>query len=197
MQTSLKKEERIILETRLHWLTLAIPVLVTAILSAVLLLYLPKYWYSIFLFLLYLGLIFRQWHNNLWAVTNLRIVDEEGLFSHNTKESPLDKINNVSLHQSFLGSIFGYGDIEIQTAAESGATVYRMVNNPVGVRDAISTAQEEYEVYHAKRLASQQVHIIHDDRAGFAAELEKLFDLKKKGILSEEEYQKRKAKMLE
>lgn len=197
MKTSLKKDEQIILETRLHWLTLVIPVLITAILTTLLFLYLPNYWYSVFLFLFYLGIKLKQRHNNLWVVTNLRIIDEEGLFSNNTKESPLDKINNVSLHQSFIGSIFGYGDVEIQTAAEAGVTTYSMVNNPTKLRDAISTAQDEYSINHAKRLASQQVQTIQDDKVGFATELEKLFELRQKGILSEAEYQKRKSKMLE
>lgn len=160
-------------------------------------LYLPKYWYFISISVLYLGLKLKQRHNNLWAITNLRIVDEEGLFSSNTKESPLDKINNVSLHQSFTGSIFGYGNIEIQTAAEAGATVYRMVDSPKKVRDAISSAQEEYSVNHAKRASSQQAPSIKDDKVGFAAELERLFELKQKGVLSEEEYQKRKSRMLD
>ena len=91
--------------------------------------------------------------------------------------------------------MFGYGDIEIQTAAEAGATIYKMVNNPKKLRDAISSAQEEYN--HGKRPSPQQVHGIPNDKTGFAAELEKLFELKQKGILTEDEYQKRKAKMLE
>ena len=187
MRTTLKNNEHIILETRLHWLTVAIPFLATVVLSALLIIYLPKYWYIDFIFILYF--IFKVYERrcNLWAVTNLRIVDEEGVFSRYSKESPLDKINNVSSHQSFMGSLFGYGDIEIQTGAEAGATIYRFVANPNRLRNAITTAQGEL----------RGNPIIQNDKVGFASELEKLFELKQKGILTEEEYQKRKLKMLE
>jgi len=190
MRTSLKNNEHIILETRLHWLTLAIPFLITVVLSALLIIYLPKYWYFDFIFLLYLMFKVYERQCNLWAVTNLRIIDEEGVFSRYSKESPLDKINNVSSHQSFMGSIFGFGDIEIQTGAEAGATVYRFVAGPNKLRDAITTAQSEYAMNGGKP-------IMQNDKGGFASELEKLYELRQKGVLTEEEYQKRKSKMLE
>ena len=189
MRTSLKNSEHIILETRHHWLTLAIPFLVSVALEILLLIYLPKFWYLDFVLLIYLLLKVYQRRCNLWAVTNLRIVDEEGIFSKYSKESPLDKINNVSFRQSFMGSIFGYGDIEIQTGAEAGATVYRFVQSPHKLRDAITTAQDEY--------ANRGKHGAQNDKAGFTVELEKLFELRQKGVLTEEEYQKRKSKMLE
>jgi hydroxyethylthiazole kinase-like sugar kinase family protein len=89
-----------------------------------------------------------------------------------------------------MGSIFGFGDIEIQTGAEAGATIYRFVASPNKLRDAITTAQSEYAISGGK--AVQQ-----NDKVGFASELEKLFELKQKGVLTEEEYQKRKSKMFE
>ena len=190
MRTSLKNSEHIILETRHHWLTLAIPFLVSVALEILLLIYLPKYWYLDFVLLLYFLIKVYQRRCNLWAVTNLRIVDEEGVFSKYSKESPLDKINNVSFRQSLMGSIFGYGNIEIQTGAEAKTTVYHFVQRPDKLRDAITTAQEEYATQRGKPA-------MQNENAGFSAELERLFELRKKGILSEEEYQKRKSKMLE
>ena len=188
MRTALKNNERILLETRLHWLTLAIPFLASVTMVILLMVYLPKYWYLGFVFLFYFLLKVYQRQCNLWAVTSLRIVDEEGVFSRYSKESPLDKINNVSFRQSLMGSVFGYGDIEIQTGAEAGATTYRFVQRPGKLRDAITTAQNEYTAGGSTTK---------NDKPGFAAELEKLFELRQKGVLTEEEYQKRKSKMLE
>jgi len=190
MRTSLKNNEHIILQTRHHWLTLALPFLFFVAVEILLLIYLPTYWYLDFVLLFYFLFKVYQRRYNLWAVTNLRIIDEEGILSKYAKESPLDKINNVSFRQSWMGSLFGYGDIEIQTGAEAGATVYRFVQSPERLRDAITTAQEEHGTYRGKPG-------LHQDRLGFAAELEKLFELRQKGVLSEEEYQRRKSKMLE
>ena len=82
---------------------------------------------------------------DIWVVTNLRIIDEQGLFSITAKESPLEKINNVTYHQSLTGRMFKFGDIEIQTAAEMGATTYYKIARPNQLKDAITTAQEEYK----------------------------------------------------
>jgi uncharacterized membrane protein YdbT with pleckstrin-like domain len=191
MRTSLKKGEQLLIETRHHWLVLVPSFLIVTVLTTGMFIYLPKYWYSMFVFLAYFGLRIYQRKCNLWAVTNFRIVDEEGIFSRYSKESPVDKINNVSLRQTFLGSIFGYGDIEIQTAAEAGATIYRFVNNPKELRDAISSAQEAYSV-----RSMRQPEVL-NEKKGFAAELEQLFELRQRGVLTEEEYQRRKSKMLD
>ena len=87
---------------------------------------------------------------DVWVVTNLRVIDEEGVFSIKAKESPLEKINNTSYQQSFLGRIMKYGNVQIQTAAELGMTNYSFLMYPNKLKDAITTAQEEYKIYQLK-----------------------------------------------
>jgi hypothetical protein len=74
----------------------------------------------------------------------MRVIDEWGVFSHNVKESPLDKINNVSHRQSIIGQILNFGNVEIQTAAEQGATVLEFVSSPKKLHEAIVSAQQEF-----------------------------------------------------
>ncbi len=78
---------------------------------------------------------------NLWAVTNERIIDEYGVFSHNAKETPLSKINNVAYTQSLFGLMLNYGNVEIQSAAEQGATIIRLVGDPRRLKDAVTESQ--------------------------------------------------------
>src|SRR5690606_30399348 len=138
--------------------------------------------------------------NSIWAVTNLRVIGEFGVFSNNSKESPLGKINNVSYSQSFWGKIFGYGNVQIQTAAEIGTTTYYSVDNPRELKDTITHMQEEYKNHQIKRQATELANVIADGRQNYkmdvGSELEKLHDLKQKGILTEEEYNNRKTKIL-
>ena len=82
---------------------------------------------------------------DLWAVTNMRVIDEYGVFSHSAKESPIDKINNVSYKQSLFGRLLNYGSVQIQTAAEMGETVYEFVTSPKLLKDSITQAQEDYK----------------------------------------------------
>jgi uncharacterized membrane protein YdbT with pleckstrin-like domain len=71
-------------------------------------------------------------------------------FGRYSKESPLDKINNVEYEQSFWGRIFGFGDVDIQTAAEMGETTYELIHHPKLLKDTITNAQEEYKKKSAK-----------------------------------------------
>jgi uncharacterized membrane protein YdbT with pleckstrin-like domain len=133
-------------------------------------------------------------------VTNLRVIDEFGVFTNNTKESPLDKINNVSYRQTFWGKLFGYGNVQIQTAAEIGSTTYFNVQNPKELKDTITNMQEAYKQQQIKNQATELASAIvagqKNSTADVASELEKLYELKQKGILTEEEYNARKNKIL-
>ena len=188
------------METKPHWLTLAGPFLLMLIGSTI---GIAIGSYAILVVLVLLGyFIYKiiQRNNNLWAVTNLRVIDEYGVFSNNTKESPLDKINNVSYLQSFLGKIFRYGNVQIQTAAEIGSTTYFSVENPKELKDTITHMQVEFKqnqiIKQANELANAIVLGQQNNRTDVAAELEKLYELKQKGILTDEEYNNRKTKIL-
>lgn len=166
------------------------------------------------------GLLYFTWkyyerYHNLWAVTNFRVIDEFGIININTKESPLDKINNVSYSQEIWGRIIGYGNVEIQTAATIGETVYKFVEKPGLLKDTITSAQANYRheqfasnmrEYQAQPQSQPQPQPpsvysspppqSHPISPQLATELEKLFDLRQRGILSEEEYQRAKARIL-
>lgn len=152
MKTTLRKDEQLLFETRKHWFFLIIPFLIAAALI-LLSLYIyfqlddKKSWYLIIPVLSVLYFIFRyySWKNDLWAVTNIRVIDESGVFSVSSKESPIDKINNVAYSQSIIGRIFGYGDVQIQTAAEMGETSYTNISHPNKLKEALSSAMEQYK----------------------------------------------------
>ncbi len=200
MKTQLKNDEKIILETKPHWLTLVVPFFVMLIVSV---LGIIVGSYGLLLVLVFVGyFVYKiiQRNNNLWIVTNLRVIDEYGVFSNNSKESPLDKINNVSYLQTFLGKIFGYGNVQIQTAAEIGSTTYFSVENPKELKDTITQMQEEYKLYQIKKQAIEFANVMssgqQNNKTDIATELEKLYELKQKGILTDEEYNNRKTKIL-
>lgn len=203
MRTELKKEEKVILITRPHWFTILFPMILGiagmagGIVLSVFGLVLAGIPVALVL-MVYSGYRILERQKNIWAVTNMRVIDEEGVFSSDTKESPLDKINNVSYSQSFWGKIFGFGKVDIQTAAEIGETTYNNVESPGKLKDAITTMQEEYKKIQMKRQAKEFADAIgssNDNDIG--TEIEKLNQLKEKGVISEEEFQAGKKKLLE
>lgn len=117
MRTKLKKNEKVILTIRKHWFALIPPIFGSIVISIFGSLLIGSF--SIIIAILWLTYAIIERKSNIWIVTNLRVIDEYGVFSVNSKETPLEKINNVSYRKSFLGRIFGFGNVAIQSAAES------------------------------------------------------------------------------
>jgi membrane protein YdbS with pleckstrin-like domain len=221
MRTPLQKGEKVLLVTYSSWTSLVGPTLfaVVMIIAAVFIVWrfqMAWGWLVGLAGILYWFIRYYSWKVNVWVVTNFRVIDEAGLISHYAKESPLDKINNVSYDQTVGGRLFNYGHVEIQTAAEVGATDYYNVNHPKRLKDTITAAQSAYkdlQFSNQARLMADAMDARSMGAAGaganagagggdavsapqVAAELEKLFELKMKGALSEEEYLRAKARLL-
>jgi membrane protein YdbS with pleckstrin-like domain len=149
MRTKLHPGETIALIVRRHWLVLAKP----ALFLVAVLLYLPVRHVNILgleALLNYLlpyavalsGALFLYRYLdrrvNIWAVTNLRLVDEWGILTHRSRENPLDKINDIVVEQTMLGRVFGYGSISVQTAATAGETIIEFVERPEELKQTIN-----------------------------------------------------------
>jgi uncharacterized membrane protein YdbT with pleckstrin-like domain len=208
MRTPLQKGEEILLVTHPSWIRLIVPVLVAVIgiVVSFIIGFLDWGWIAAIVGLFYFFIVYLVWKCNIWVVTNYRVIDESGLLNHYAKESPLEKINNVSYDQSLWGRIFNYGHVEIQTAAEIGATDYHDVHGPKRLKDTITLAQSEFKNLQLTNQARQMAAAMNLNTVpassggsgshGVASELEKLFQLKQQGVLTEEEYLKAKNRLL-
>ena len=208
MRTPLQKGEQVLLVTHTSWIKLIVPVLIAVAgwVAAFLIGFLEWGWTAALACSLYFLIVYFSWKVNIWVVTNFRVIDEAGLFNHFAKESPLEKINNVSYDQTLWGRFLNFGHVEIQTAAEVGATDYFNVHGPKRLKDTITLAQAEYKniqlANQAQHMASAmgvqagEVKYSSSSSQGIASELEKLHQLKQQGIISEEEYIKAKNKLL-
>jgi len=204
MRTTLKKDEKLLLIIRQHWIKLVLPFFAWLVIS-ILLIWLAHT--TGFIICLVSALIpfgiYLNWKHNLWAVTNMRVVDESGFFSRYSKESPLDKINNVEYDQSVWGRILGFGNVDIQTAAEMGETTYNLIHHPKLLKDTITHAQEEYKKAAITNQATQLAQAIAKTTGNaqmsqqmIADELQKLFDLLQRGAITQEEYIAQKNKLM-
>jgi hypothetical protein len=96
------------------------------------------------------GLAVLGWHllrflNQEYVLTNRRVLQVAGVLNKTSTDSSLEKINDARLSQSVFGRIFGFGDLDILTAAETGIERFHMIRNPVGFKKAMLDAKHEYE----------------------------------------------------
>src|ERR1700722_9626340 len=213
MRTPLQKGEKILLLTYSSWTSLIIPAFLALVIvvAGIFTVYHFQWawgWLVSLLGIAWWLLKYYTWRVNIWVVTNFRVIDEAGFLNYYAKESPLDKINNVSYDQTLAGRLFNFGHVEIQTAAEAGATDYYNVNHPRRLKDTITAAQAEYKNFQYNTQAAQQaaqMAAVLESRGmtgtgtskanapAVAEELERLFELKIKGAITEEEYNRAKA----
>ncbi|MEN6436464.1 MAG: PH domain-containing protein [Anaerolineaceae bacterium] len=134
------------------------------------------------------------WTNKQFIITSRRVIQVAGIINKNVTDSSLEKVNDVKMMQSFWGRLFNYGDIEILTASELGVNLFRKIGNPVKVKTTMLNAKN--------RLANDDVQPGKPEVKVIPAEvaipdmLAELDELKKKGIITEEEFQEKKKELL-
>jgi membrane protein YdbS with pleckstrin-like domain len=83
----------------------------------------------------YVGFVLWDWRNQEWLITTRRVMRAEGVLNKSVSDTSLEKINDARLDQSMFGRIFGFGTLDILTAAEEagGANLadFPMIADPV------------------------------------------------------------------
>ena len=92
---------------------------------------------------------FFVWDRDIYIITDRRIIDVEqrSLFSKTQKEAKYNKIQDTHIEiNGVFGSIFGYGNLSIQTASDTSLT-FHDIANPVSIQklitELINRSQEE------------------------------------------------------
>jgi len=96
--------------------------------------------------LLYFGWQALRWTNEEFIVTSRRVLQSEGVINKRVVDSSLEKINDAVLTQSIFGRIFGFGDLDILTASESGISRLRMLRQPDDFKRAMLDAKHDLEL---------------------------------------------------
>jgi uncharacterized membrane protein YdbT with pleckstrin-like domain len=124
------------------------------------------------------------------VLTNQRMIQQTGIFNKRSMDAPLDKVNNVEHHQTLWGRILGYGDVEIDTASEHGCTRFADIARPLEFKNAIVAASEAYR---SRRFAPAAVPAA----SSGADRLRQLKALLDDGLISQEEFEIKRRKLLE
>lgn len=86
-----------------------------------------------------------NWYNEDYIVTNRRVLRVEGVINKHASDSSLEKINDAALDQHFIGRIFGYGDLDVLTAADSQVDRFKMLANVVAFKREMLNQKNELE----------------------------------------------------
>jgi uncharacterized membrane protein YdbT with pleckstrin-like domain len=199
--------EELVLDLRPHWIALVGPVAVTVLVVVgwiLALVYAPDdgtgrsalIWGSLavgLVILLWYPLrAFIAWATSNFAVTSDRVIHREGFIAKRTMEIPLEAINDVRFHQSVFERIVGAGDLIIQSASEFGRNVFANIRSPESVQRTIYQQGERNK----ERMYQGRTSGPSPSAPSITTELERLSELRDRGVLTEAEFQNQKKKIL-
>ena len=143
-----------------------------------------------------------------WATTNFvltgeRVISRRGVIGKSGIEIPLERINTVFFHQSILERMVGAGDLTIESAGERGSETFSDIRHPQQVQREIYVQMEantnrgyERMGQYAARGAPAPAPAAAAPTLSVPEQLEKLDELRRRGVLNEAEFQAQKNQVL-
>ena len=210
------ENEELVLELRPHWIAIVVPAIVTVLVVAgwiLALTYAPDdgtsrsivVWgasaIGVFLLIAFPVRKFIAWVTSYFVVTSDRVIHREGWIAKRSMEIPLEAINDVRFHQGVFERLIGAGDLIISSASEFGRQVFGDIRNPEEVQKAIShqgelNKERMYRGGGRGSVAPAQA-TTPPASASTTGELERLAELRNKGVLTEDEFQSQKKRILD
>jgi uncharacterized membrane protein YdbT with pleckstrin-like domain len=203
----LADHERMVLDLRPHWIALVGPVLIAVlILAAEVLLFAlfdpPAFvrWVAIIagivLFIAFPIRSFLSWVTAHFVVTSDRVIHRAGWLAKRSMETPLERINDVTFSQTVLERVVGAGSLRIQSGGEYGQNYFRDIRDPEHVQKVIYETSEENQA--RMERAAEGGGPTETMAAGGSPldEIERLASLKDRGVISDEEFEVQKRRLL-
>ena len=198
----LNEGEEIVVEMRPHWFFLAGPavalllVLVLAIaVSAkvagdVQRLALIPLLLLVVVCLVWFVVRYAKWATTTFVVTTDRLIHRTGVVSKSGREIPLERLNDVSFHSTVFQRMLGAGDLLIESAGERGQQLFASFPHPEKTQNLIHHQIELAQGRDADRMAGRR-------ELSPLEQLEKLEELRVRGVISQAEFDVKKAKLLD
>jgi uncharacterized membrane protein YdbT with pleckstrin-like domain len=149
--------------------------------------------------LLWFGGRYVKWVTTNFVVTTDRVIFREGVFAKKGMEIPLERINTVFFNQSIFERVLGAGDVAIESGGETGKETFSDIRKPSVVQHEI---YRQMEANNTRMYAGRQgvgtttPAAAGGDHLSVPLQLEKLDELRQRGVLTEAEFAEKKAELL-
>jgi uncharacterized membrane protein YdbT with pleckstrin-like domain len=200
----LNEDEEIVLDLHPHWIFLARPILALA--GAVVLGLLELRWKGdhapvdfaagvlVLVALVWFAITYAKWATTNFVVTTDRVIFRSGVVAKRGIEIPLERVNTVFFHQSIFERILGAGDLGIESAGEQGRETFANIRKPSAVQNEIYKQMEANDNRKYDRIGHNASTAAGD--GSIPAQIERLDELRRKGTLTDAEFQAKKAELL-
>ncbi len=204
----LTDDEDLVLDLRPHWWQIAPPASLLLLATVVGVVALATSWWGpvdYVIGILWIGALlyfvanYMKWSTTNFVVTNERVISRTGVVSKTGIEIPLDRINTVFFNQSIFERMIGAGDLGIESAGEGGRQQFSDIRKPNIVQNEIYRQVEGLEDRRLQRLgrAAAGGSAASPAELSIPEQIEKLDQLRRQGVVTEEEFQAKKRELLD
>jgi uncharacterized membrane protein YdbT with pleckstrin-like domain len=144
-----------------------------------------------------LAVVLTRWKNEEYIVTNRRVMKIEGVLSKHVFDSSLEKVNDVELDQSWLGRMLNYGDVDILTGSDVGVNKFLIIAAPVEFKRQMLDQKEALGTL--SDSGTREKRVLQSDapaKSDIPEQIAELDELRKKGIISQADFEAKKADLL-
>lgn len=150
------------------------------------------------------GINYLKWTTTNFVLTSDRLISRVGVFAKEGLEIPLERINTVFSSQSVFERLVGAGDLSIESAGERGTQHFTDIRKPAIVQKEIYVQIENNENRKFDRMrgaggapGAVDPTLVQGAGQSIPEQIEKLAELHQRGVLSDAEYQRKKAELLD
>ena len=136
------------------------------------------------------------WTTSEFVVTTDRLVLRSGVVSKRGIEIPLERVNTVFFSQRLRERLLRYGDLVVESGGERGRQVIADVPHPERVQAVIHGAMEDEEDAQAAARGDRTT-TVGTDRESVLDQIDRLDQLRQRGVISQAEFETKKAQLLE
>ena len=129
---------------------------------------------------------FVQWWFQTYILTSERLITRAGVIARQGFEIPLESINDIHFSQNVLERVLRSGDLLIESAGMQGQSRFHNIPDPEQFQSLVYRVRED----RVAELAS-------DAGSDPAAQLEALTRLHRDGVLTDEEYEEKRQKLVD
>ena len=149
---------------------------------------------------------FVQWKTTRFAITDQRVAYQSGIVRRRGVSIPLNRVNNVNFNQSMIARFLNNGVVTIESAGQTGDSVFENIPNPENVRTLIFAQVEADEQRDSDRDAASLAKAMRDhvEPASSAPSppsaperLAALDALKTQGLIDDTEYAAKRQQILD
>ncbi len=160
---------------------------------------LAKYLFAalVLVWVAWLVLKYSQWTFTHFVVSDKRIIFRTGVLAKHGVEIPLERVNNINFNQGIWERVIGAGDLEIESAGKDGKSTFEDVRHPDGVQQEIYRQMEANARKQAAWSAPGAAGPTAPPAASIPEQIQQLAALRDQGHISAEEFEAKKAELLE